>query len=311
MASTRSSKRFRFSVGGSAPRTGWTVLAAWAFITALPWVALAQQPAQQNRNVIELMNQIQVLGTDLNRLRGELEVLNHSLENAQRRQRDMYLDLDTRLRRLEGAGPEAAQKQDKTLADIEARVKRLEEGGAAASADELETRIKRLETQMASARSAAPTPPPAAPSGATAPAPATGAAGQRPAAEPSEASPNKRAYDTALSTYRSGDYQGAIAAFDTFIKRFPRDPLAPNAQYWIGDAWFNLRDFRAAANAQQALISNYPDSPKVPDAMLNLSSSQIALGDSAAARKTLEELVNRHPQSDAAERARQRLPKLR
>ena len=67
----------------------------------------------------------------------------------------------------------------------------------------------------------------------------------------------------------------------------------------------------AAANAQQALIKNYPDSPKVPDAMLNLSSSQIALGDSAAARKTLEELVSRHPQSDAAERARQRLPKLR
>jgi tol-pal system protein YbgF len=312
LASTRSSKRFRSSVGGSAPGIGWPVLAAWAFVTAWPWTALAQQPAQQNRNVIELMNQIQVLGADLNRLRGELEVLNHSLENAQRRQRDMYLDLDTRLRRLEGTGPEATQKQDKTLADIEARVKRLEEPGAAASAGaELETRIKRLETQMATARSAAPAPPPAAPTGATAPAAATGAAGPRPAAEPSEASPNKRAYDTALSTYRSGDYQGAIAAFDTFIKRYPRDPLAPNAQYWIGDAWFNLRDFRAAANAQQALISNYPDSPKVPDAMLNLSSSQIALGDSAAARKTLEELVNRHPQSDAAERARQRLPKLR
>ena len=45
--------------------------------------------------------------------------------------------------------------------------------------------------------------------------------------------------------------------------------------------------------------------------MLNLSSSQIALGDSAAARKTLEDLANRFPQTDAADKARQRLQKLK
>jgi TolA-binding protein len=59
------------------------------------------------------------------------------------------------------------------------------------------------------------------------------------------------------------------------------------------------------------LIANYPDSAKVPDAMLNLSSAQIALGESAAARKTLEDLAARYPQSDAAEKARQRLAKIR
>ena len=48
------------------------------------------------------MNQIESLNVELDRLRGELEVLNNSLENAQRRQCDMYLDLDTRLRRFEG-----------------------------------------------------------------------------------------------------------------------------------------------------------------------------------------------------------------
>ena len=62
----------------------------------------AQQPAQQNRSVIELMNQIETLNAEINRLRGQIEVLNNSLDNAQRRQRDMYLDLDTRVRRIEG-----------------------------------------------------------------------------------------------------------------------------------------------------------------------------------------------------------------
>jgi len=257
----------------------------------------AQQPAGQNRGVIELMNQVEAVNVEIKRLRGELEVLTNALDNAQRRQKDMYLDLDTRLRRLEGSGTEGAaqQRQDKSHAELEARVKRLE---AALLARE-------------SAVGAEP-PPAAAVPAPTPPVPPTAPSVQQPAAPgaAAEAASPRRAYDAALATYRAGDYQGAIAAFDAFVKRFPRDPLAPNAQYWIGDSWFNLRDFRAAANAQQALITGYPDSTKVPDAMLNLSSAQAALGEGPASRKTLEDVIARFPQTDAAEKARARLSKL-
>jgi tol-pal system protein YbgF len=268
--------------------------------------AHAQQPAQQNRGVIELMNQIEALNTDLNRLRGQIEVLNNSLENAQRRQRDMYLDLDTRLRRIEGGG-DASQK---SAAELDARIKKLEQ-----QLSDLDARAKQPEAAAA----------PTQPAAAAAPSTAAAVAQPSPPAAPSVARPEaptpavaaadagspRRAYDNALALYRAGDYQGAIGAFDAFVKRNPRDALAANAQYWIGDAWFNLRDFRAALSAQQALIATYPDSPKVPDAMLNVSSSQIALGDSAAAKKTLEELVSRFPQTDAAEKGRQRLARMR
>jgi tol-pal system protein YbgF len=289
----------------AAPCFRSTLALAAAVALAAPAAAFAQQPSAQNRGVIELMNQIETLNAELNKLRGDLEVLNNSLENAQRRQRDMYLDLDTRLRRFEGAGGDAAQKQDKQLGDVDARLKRLEDAAKADS--ELDARLHKLESQLglpaagAAAAPSAPTPsPPATPSV------------QRPASPAPPADANaRRAYDSALNIYRGGDYQGAIAAFDALVKRYPKDALAPNAQYWIGDAWFNLRDFRAAINAQQALIANYPDSAKVPDAMLNLSSAQIALGESAAARKTLEDLAARYPQSDAAEKARQRLAKIR
>jgi tol-pal system protein YbgF len=274
--------------------------------TVLAAAVHAQQPAQRSPGVIELMNQIEALNADLNRLRGEIEVLNNSLENAQRRQRDMYLDLDTRLRRIEPPAGEAAHKPG---ADLESRIKKLEQ-----QLSELEARSKRAEPAAAPEPVPAPAgtttavipqpTPPAAPSVTKPTAPvAPAAAGDATAA--------RRAYDNALALYRAGDYQGAIAAFDGFVKRYPRDALAPNAQYWIGDAWFNLRDFRQASSAQQTLIASYPDSPKVPDAMLNLSSSQMALGDNAAAKKTLEDLVKRFPQSDAAEKAKQRLPKLR
>jgi tol-pal system protein YbgF len=95
-----------------------------------------------------------------------------------------------------------------------------------------------------------------------------------------------------------------------FIKQYPKSNLAPRAQYWIGDSYFNLRDFRLAVATQQALIKTYPDSPSVPDAMLNMASSQIEMGESILGKKTLEELTAKFPVSDAAEKAKRRLAAL-
>ena len=91
-------------------------------------------------------------------------------------------------------------------------------------------------------------------------------------------------------------------AFGSFLRTYPRAPLASSAQYWIGNAHFARRDYRAALTAQRTLIANYPDSSKVPDALLNIASAQSELGDAAGARRTLEELVAKHPQSEAAAR---------
>ncbi|MEO7725837.1 MAG: tol-pal system protein YbgF, partial [Burkholderiales bacterium] len=119
-----------------------------------------------------------------------------------------------------------------------------------------------------------------------------------------------RAYEAAQGHRRVGNYQGAIVAFQNFIKQHPKSNLAPRAQYWIGDSYFNLRDFKLAIGSQQALLKTYPDSPTVPDAMLNIASSQIEMGESAIGRKTLEELVARFPISEAAEKAKRRLGAL-
>ena len=224
------------------------------------------------------MNQIETLNADINRLRGQLEVISNSLENAQKRQRDMYLDLDTRMRRIEQVpNADTAPKHDK---DAAAETAPKREQPAAAPSTAVAPAAAAAVAPPATAAVAQPTPP-AQPSVARPTAPSV------PAAAPVAATDAavRRAYDNALNIYRAGDYQGAVAAFDSFVKRYPKDPLAANAQYWIGDAWFNLRDFRSAAAAQQALVTNYPDSPKVPDALLNLSSAQIALGDNAAAKK--------------------------
>lgn len=61
------------------------------------------------RSQFDLANQIEQLKTDVARLRGQVEVISYELDAAQKRQKDFYIDLDSRLRKLEPVvGNEAA-----------------------------------------------------------------------------------------------------------------------------------------------------------------------------------------------------------
>jgi TolA-binding protein len=57
----------------------------------------------RNIGVVELVRQNDELNAELARLRGQIEVLSNDNQQLQKRQRDFYLDIDSRLKRLEGA----------------------------------------------------------------------------------------------------------------------------------------------------------------------------------------------------------------
>jgi len=124
---------------------------------------------------------------------------------------------------------------------------------------------------------------------------------------PSNPGAETRAYEAAQGQRKIGNYQGAIVAFQNFIRQYPKSSLAPRAQYWIGDSYYNLRDFKLAIAGQQVLIRTYPDSPSVPDALLNIASSQMEMGETVTGRRTLEEVVAKYPLSEAADKAKRRL----
>ncbi len=56
---------------------------------------------QQTREILDLQAQIETQKAELRRLRGQNEELAHTLQDAEKRQRDSYIDLDTRVRRFE------------------------------------------------------------------------------------------------------------------------------------------------------------------------------------------------------------------
>ncbi len=249
--------------------------------------ALSSQP------LLDLHNQIEALRLELNKLQGQIEVLGNESELTQKRQKDFYIDLDDRLRRLEqrdevtaqeSAAPAYTEKEPEPYSTTAGAVpEAVGEGTALAPA--------------AAAVGPSPTPGSNGPASSSDTASGDGAENQ--------------VYEAAYNLFKAGKYKEAISQFNKFIKTYPASNFVPSAQYWIGNSYYALRDFKSAITAQEKLLSKYPDSAKAPDAMLNIASSHQETNKKAAAKKTLETLMARYPGSEAADKAKRRLANLK
>lgn len=120
----------------------------------------------------------------------------------------------------------------------------------------------------------------------------------------------KKDYDAGWRLLEQKDYRGAIARFREFLKRHPKSDLADNAQYWIGESHYALREFDQAILEFDAVRRRYPNGDKVPAALLKQGFAFAELGDKVDARLILQELMERYPQSPEAAKARQKLKAL-
>jgi len=123
--------------------------------------------------------------------------------------------------------------------------------------------------------------------------------GDRPMTAPVAGSP-KQQYRSALSLMRAQDYDGAIAALDSFIQRNPGHALEGNALHWKGEAQYARRDYRAALTSFDAVVQRYPRSAKRSDALLKVGMCHRRLGDEELARTFFQRVRKEFPKSDAA-----------
>jgi tol-pal system protein YbgF len=117
-------------------------------------------------------------------------------------------------------------------------------------------------------------------------------------------------YSQAFDALKAGSYSVAIAGFQDFLNQYPSSTLAPNAQYWLGEAHYVNRDLSSAETAFQAVLDKWPTSGKAPDAMLDLGNAQLAQGKTAKGRATLHRVVSEYAGTDAANRAQTRLKQV-
>ena len=114
----------------------------------------------------------------------------------------------------------------------------------------------------------------------------------------------KQAYETAYGYLLQRDYGAAEVAFDEFLKKFPTDSLAGNAQYWLGESHFVRGQYKAAAGAFLKGYQSYAASAKAPDSLLKLAMSLDRLGQKDAACSSFSELNTKFPNAGQSVKAR-------
>jgi tol-pal system protein YbgF len=207
-------------------------------------------------SLADLLTRVERLQQEIQQLRGQVETQDFAIEELKKRQRDLYVDVDRRLGRLEAGGPAPAA--------------------------------------AAPAQGSAETAPPVADST---------PAGVDEVAE-------QQAYEQAFDLLKQGRYADAAAAFSRFLTDFPGGIYAPNAQYWLGEAYYVTRRFDEALAEFSKVRELYPDSQKVPDALLKMGYILIEKGERERARTLLNEVKQRYPGTTAASLADRRLQNM-
>jgi tol-pal system protein YbgF len=138
---------------------------------------------------------------------------------------------------------------------------------------------------------------------------AAGASGGAAAgAEPS--STEQAVYNQSFDALKAGSYSIAITGFKDFLGSYPQSPLAENAQYWLGEAYYVNHDYDPAADAFRAALKKWPDGRKAADALLKLGFTQFEQKQFSAARSTLTAVTQKYPGTDNARLATEKLRRI-
>ncbi len=249
-----------------------------------------------SRMIVEL----QQMREEVRELRGLVEAQGQELENLRRRQRDQYLDLDSRI----GAAAAGSASVVTPAPPRPASGSMTDPAAAAVTPAPLQAEVPRpLAIEAPEVRA----PIEQAPEIVTLADP--GDSGVRALREPSEA--ERQAYDQAFLALRETRYADAAEGFDRFLIDYPDSSYAPNALYWLGEAYYVTRDFETALAQFQRLLETYPGSGKQPDALLKTGFSHYELGRWERARAALEQVIADHPGSNYSRLAENRLRTMR
>ena len=107
-------------------------------------------------------------------------------------------------------------------------------------------------------------------------------------------------YRNSYQLILSGDYKAGEAGFREHIKRYPRDPRAADAHFWLGEALLGQDRYRDAAQVFLDANKTYPKSKKAPDMLLKLGISLSAMNQREIACGTYHSIGERYPHASAA-----------
>lgn len=139
---------------------------------------------------------------------------------------------------------------------------------------------------------------------------------KEPTSQPSSApqeqkSPETELYESSLAQYREGKYEKALAGFESFLKKYPQNELADNAQFWTGECYMAMGKYEQAILAYQEVIKNYPKGNKVPNAMLRQALAFYEINDKISSSLLLKKIIKNYPDSTEAKIAEAKLKTIK
>jgi len=176
------------------------------------------------RNQLELVNQLDLLRQENARLRGQVETLTNELATLQKRNRDLYADLDARLKKME---PQSVTVDGRTAAVDRAELAAYEGPLAQFRAGDFKGSLPGFQQFVARYPTSA----------------------YAPAAQ----------YWIGSAYFAIKDYKSAIAAHRTLIERYPDSPRVPDALLSMAESQVQLGDRKSANATLTRIIKEFPD----------------------------------------------------
>lgn len=118
-------------------------------------------------------------------------------------------------------------------------------------------------------------------------------------------------YNQSYRAVRDGKNEAAIRGFRRFLRLFPNNQLAPHSQFWLGEAYYALRQYPEALDEFINLIKRYPKSRKIPDAYYKRGLAYLRRNFPLNATLEFEKLVESFPAHPISKKARVQLQNLK
>lgn len=191
--------------------------------------------------LLDLMSQIENLRVELNKLRGQLELQTYQIETLQKRQKDLYVDLDERLRRFESSGSVTATGSSATpAADPAAENKTYETAFNFFRTGNYSSAITSFQEFIKS--------------------------------YPSSALAASAQYWIGNAYYATRDYKSAVTAQQKLLSSYPESSKVPDALLNIASSQLELGEKASAKKTLEEIIAKHPASDAADKAKRRLSS---------------------------------------
>lgn len=283
-------------------------MVAYAKIRLLlaPALLLALASSCVSPQQVELLERDQRrLRNDVGAMQADIDGMRTSLADTRANMQQMQRDVSAIRERIDETRVQVGRQIGQTSRDGDQRVKNLEarlvklEDDAKAQAELLKKREAEVQQlkDAAQAAQAAQAEQASAPDGY-----AEAALGESDGA--------RRDFESGWRLFERKDYRAAAGRFREFVKKYPKSRIAANAQYWLAESHYGLKEYDKAIVEFDEMRRRHPQSDKAAAALLRQGFAFAELGEKLNARLVLQDVVDKYPQSPESGRAKQKLKSL-